>query len=190
MFTAPSGAGASVARRADFLALAEAPLDDLVGRLGQLFLALAEAARLLVVREFVHALGEVRLALLVGGARRGLLPLGKALVGLLRPGRFRFIAVGGHSAYLPGRAPLKSSPVRERTLDEPLPARPVDRAAEGLAYRRVGETQLARGPRAVVMVTVEHGAHHLPADRRRAPAQPEHALDQCRRAGRHRRGQE
>src|SRR3954471_2105490 len=69
-------------------------------------------------------------------------------------------------------------PTGQLTLHESFFQRPLDRATEGLAHRRVRQTERTRGLRAVVVVAVEHRAHHLPAHRRRAVAHAEGALDE------------
>src|SRR3954447_23001164 len=88
--TTPSPPAAPLRRvRARVLALAEAALDVLLGRLALELLALAEAPDVLLLlgaRRHLLALGEVADVLLLRRAGLLLLSLGEALVGLLRLG--------------------------------------------------------------------------------------------------------
>ena len=135
----------SLAGGADLLALAEAPLDGLVGRVGQLLLALAEAAGLLVVGQLVHALGEVGLAR-PPRACRACAPAPSAkpssgcsgVAGWRACGRLVMRVPTGCSSGGP------ATPGSARWTSPCSIAHSIVRA-EGLAHRRVGQAELARG---------------------------------------------
>ena len=127
------------------------------------------------------AAGVVRLEVLLGRVR---LVVGAGLEAL-----FDLLGRGGmivmfHTTRIPADAPGQAEATRPCARAHSIVRRNVS------ATGRVGQAQLARRARAVVPMTVEQGADHLPAHRRLAPADAVGGLDGRAGGPRGRRGQD
>src|ERR687896_740757 len=165
--------GRLLAVRTALYALAEAALHALLGRIGQLLFAFAEAA-LLARLTVSQPAGEIGLEVLLRRVRLVVHALLQAV--LLLPLRGMLVML--HELVLP--APRRGIPLRSH---QPLARRPLDRPAESRGDRRVAQAQLALRARAVVAVSVRERSHHLPADRRLPPPHAGGGLHQRRRGG-------